>query len=99
MCISEARVRDLWNIVEMFVEPFRILCAKRATLSLYTFSNLRIPKRILNLDYEINILKYDLRYLSGAPAAKYDIGKSMNSRKNDKLKDSGLTSSKKISYL
>ena len=37
MCISEARVRDLWNIVEMFVEPFRILCAKRATLSLYTF--------------------------------------------------------------
>ena len=35
MCISEARVRDLWNIVEMFVEPFRILCVKRATLSLF----------------------------------------------------------------
>ena len=41
MCISEARVRDLWNIVEIFVEPYRILCIKRATLSLYTFSNLR----------------------------------------------------------
>ena len=36
----------LWKIVEMFVEPFKILFVKRATLNLYTFSNLRIPKRL-----------------------------------------------------
>ena len=29
--ISEAGVRILWNIVGMLVEPFSILCVKRAT--------------------------------------------------------------------
>lgn len=40
-----------------------------------------------------------LRYLSGAPAAKYDVGRSMNSLRNDRLKSWGLTSSRKTSYL
>ena len=31
VCISKARVRVLWNIVGMFVEPFIILYLKRAT--------------------------------------------------------------------
>ena len=44
VCILEAQGRGLWNIIELFVEPCRILCVKRATLNLYTFSNLRIPK-------------------------------------------------------
>ena len=44
VCISEAQERVLWNVVGMFVVPFRILCVKRAALKLYTFSNLRIPK-------------------------------------------------------
>ena len=65
VCISEARVRDLWNIVEMFVEPFRILCVKKATLSLYTFSNLRILKRLwygvaLSVQWAKNMLRAHL---------------------------------------
>ena len=32
---TEPEVRVLRNIVEMFVEPLRILCVKRATLILY----------------------------------------------------------------
>ena len=44
VCISEARVRVVWNdIVGIFVEPFRILLVKRASLNLHTSSNLRIP--------------------------------------------------------
>ena len=46
---------------------------------------------------EIKVLH--LRYLRGAPAAKYKVGSSMNSLRNDKLKSWGLTSSKNTSYL
>ena len=35
---AEAEARVLRNIVEIFVEPLRILCVKRATLSLYKFT-------------------------------------------------------------
>ena len=58
MCISEARVRDLWNIVEMFVEPFRILCVKRATfLPFTTYSSSKIFSNVFAFVFSVYVKK------------------------------------------
>lgn len=47
----------------------------------------------------LNITFLYSRYFSGAPGSKQEFGKFINSRRKDKLKSCGFTSSMKISYL